>query len=149
QLVYATYLGGSGGDAASAIAVDMTGNAYVTGFAGRGFPVLNAEQESFGGGMDAFVAKLDPNGQLVYATYLGGSGADSGTSIAVDQDGAAHVAGYTTGDFPVKAAAQSAFGGGEFDAFVAKLSPSGRLIYSTYLGGSGDDVAFGIAVDRE
>jgi uncharacterized protein (TIGR03437 family) len=99
---------------------------------------------------DAFALKLDPSGsKLVYSTYLGGSGPDSGESIAVDGAGRAYIAGFTSSfDFPVANAFQSHPGGGN-DAFVAVLDSAGsQLAWSTYLGGSGDDLAGAIAVDR-
>jgi hypothetical protein len=146
-LVYSTYLGGSTGDFANAIAADSTGAVYVTGTTNGGFPTLNAEQATFGGSLDAFVAKLSPAGALVYSTYLGGTGQEQGLGIAVDSAGAAYVTGYTNGGFPTLNAEQNTFGGGGADAFVAKLGPTGVLIYSTYLGGPQNDQAHGIAAD--
>lgn len=155
-LVYSTYLGGSNThDSGLGIAVDGFGNAYVTGYVFWGhtsadFPTTaGAYQTAFGGGTDAFVAKLDPTGSsLVYSTYLGGSEWDSGRGIAVDDSGNAYVTGYTSStDFPTVNAVQPAFGGGG-DAFVVKLDATGsRLEYATYLGGRGADVGTGIAVD--
>jgi len=146
-LVYSTYLGGTGTDYGSGIAVDSTGAVCVTGSTGGGFPTLNAEQNTFGGIADAFVTRLGPTGALVYSTYLGGVGSDGANGIAVDSNGAAYVAGYTTGAFPTLNAEQNTYGGGSDDAFVAKLSPIGALVYSTFLGGTGNDVAGAIAVD--
>jgi hypothetical protein len=101
-LLYSTYLGGSGGDQGNAIAVDSSGNAYVTGAAGpTDFPTLNAYQSTANGGA-AFVAKLNPSASgaasLLYSTYLGGNGGDTGYGIAVDSSGNAYVTG-TTGSF--------------------------------------------------
>ena len=153
-LAYSTYLGGSGIDFASDIAVDAAGNAYVTGMtASSDFPVQSAAQPGFGGvGVvwgDAFVAKFDAAGSLVYSTYLGGSAADFGHRIAVDGSGHAYVAGLTDStDFPTANALQPAHAGGLSDGFVTKLAPDGSaLVYSTYLGGSFPDSASGIAVD--
>jgi hypothetical protein len=160
-LSYSTFLGGSDMDYANGIAVDASGNAYVTGYtASVDFPVVNAAQSSPGGGscsedgtatpcFDAFVSKLNSTGTaLVYSTYLGGSDEDYGAGIAVDSRGDAYVAGYTySTDFPVHNALQPNNAGG-VDAFVAELSPDGAsLVYSTYWGGSLDDVGTGIAVD--
>jgi uncharacterized repeat protein (TIGR01451 family) len=145
-LVYSTYLGGPNFDKGTGIGVDTTGAAYVTGYTTGGFPTLNAEQSTFGGNEDAFVVKLSPTGALVYSTYIGGLGSDEGLGIAVDSTGAACVAGFTSGNFPTLNAAQNTFGGSS-DAFVAKLSPTGALVYSTYLGGSNQDNGYGIAVD--
>jgi hypothetical protein len=149
NLIYSTYLGGSGQDNATAIAVDSAGNAYVAGFTDSpNFPVKNALQPSLKGKLNAFLTKLDQAGSVVYSTYLGGSLGDLGSSIAVDSSGAAYVAGVTTSpDFPVAGPAQMSLGGAS-NGFVAKLSPDGsRLIYSTYLGGRDTDGATGIAVD--
>jgi uncharacterized repeat protein (TIGR01451 family) len=146
-LVYSTYLGGTSPDSGNGIGVDSAGAAYVTGSTQGAFPTLNAQQNTFGGTQDAFVAKLSPTGALVYSTYLGGTGSDSGNGIGVDNLGAAYVTGLSTGSFPTLNAEQNTFGGGSYDAFVAKLSPTGALVYSTYLGGTGLDVGYGIGVD--
>ncbi len=152
-LVYSTYLGGSGNTVGRGIAVDASGNVVVAGYAGVGFPVLpvfNTIQSTFGGGTyDAFVTKINAQGSgLVYSTYLGGSGTDGATGVAVDSLGNAYVTGTTTGPFPVASTLQNSYGGGASDGFVAKLNPQGTaLLYSTYLGGTGDDQAAGIAVD--
>ncbi len=160
-LSYSTFLGGSDMDYANGIAVDASGNAYVTGYtASVDFPVVGAAQSSPGGGtcsedgtatpcFDAFVSKLNPTGTaLVYSTYLGGTDEDYGAGIAVDSSGRAYVAGYTySTNFPVQNALQPGNAGG-VDAFVAELSSDGAsLIYSTYWGGTQDDVGTGIAVD--
>ena len=157
--VYSTYLGGTtGDDAGRAIAVDVGGNAYVTGFTNStDFPTTGgAFQRAFGGGAcagtpcnDAFVVKLDPTGStLLYGTYLGGTGSDVGLGIAVDAAGDAHVTGGTfSTNFPTTAgSAQPAAAGGR-EAFVTKLNPLGSaLAYSTFLGGAGDDVGNAIAL---
>ena len=150
-LAYSTYLGGSGDDTGTGIAVDSAGNAYVTGFtASTNFPTANALQSTFGGGpADAFVTKLNASGSaLVYSTYLGGTGDDGGHGIALDSAANAYVTGATnSNNFPTANALQSTFGG-TYDAFVTKLNPAGSaLVYSTYLGGSGDDGGHDIAVD--
>ncbi len=167
-LSYSTYLGGPGFDYAYGIAVDSTGSAYVTGFTDSiDFPLATPAQAAGGGGtcgtdpdtypcFDAFVAKLNATGTaLVYSTYLGGSGEDYASEIAVDSHGNAYVTGYTNStDLPTASAAQAVHAGGScgaspcFDAFVAKLDATGTtLVYSTYLGGSADDYGQGIAVD--
>jgi hypothetical protein len=149
-LVYSTYLGGSGDDAALGIAVDGSGNAYVTGTTfSRDFPTTAGAFQTAGGFEDAFVAKLDAAGSaLVYSTYLGGRGQALGYGIAVDGSGNAYVTGFTNGDFPTTAGAFQTAPGGVPDAFVAKLDAAGTaLLYSTYLGGSGADQGYGIAVD--
>lgn len=151
-LVYSTYLGGSGLDQGNGIAVDNLGNAYVTGYTNSiNFPTMNPLQPLYAGGTyDAFVAKLNPAGTaFVYSTYLGGSGTDSAVGIAADGSGNAYVTGGTSStNFPTMNPFQPANAGGSSDAFVAKLNPTGSaLVYSTYLGGSGDDHGSGIAVD--
>ena len=157
-LFYSTYLGGSVFDGANSIAVDSTGNAYVTGrTTSANFPVANALQSSFSGGTnaDAFVTKFSANGlSLVYSTYLGGNGGigfDAGLGIAVDSVGSAYVTGETSStNFPLVNPIQNTFGGGfpDGDAFVTKINAAGTaFVYSTYLGGSDNDVALDIAVD--
>ncbi len=150
-LVYSTYIGGSGQDNGSDIAVDVAGNAYITGFTGStNFPTANALQPGRTGLFNAFVAKLDPTGsQLIYSTYFGGTVGEQGSCIAVDAAGNAYVAGVASSpDFPKLNAFQSQYGGDLADGFVTKFSPDGgQILYSTYLGGSGNDGVTGIAVD--
>jgi hypothetical protein len=150
-LMYSTYLGGSDDDEAYKIAVDPDGNAYVTGVTKSGnFPTKNPFQGSLNGTVDVFVTKLSPAGNvLVYSTYLGGDDIDWGYAIALDTDNYAYVTGFTQSlVFPTQNPYQPAFGGGVKDAFVTKLSQNGAsLVYSTYLGGSGDELGEGIAVD--
>jgi ELWxxDGT repeat protein len=153
QLLYCTYLGGSDGDYGYAVAVDDSGNAYVTGDTeATDFPTTpKSFQPGYGGGhCDAFIAKLSSDGSaLVYSTYLGGSDYDWGSEITVDSSGNAYLAGDTSStNFPTQNPLQAAYGGGYSDAFVAKLNSAGSaLIYSTYLGGSDYDWGLGIAVD--
>jgi pimeloyl-ACP methyl ester carboxylesterase len=129
-LVYSTYLGGRSEDHGRGIAVDSAGNAYVTGETySDDFPSVNPLDSTFNGYKDAFVAKLTADGSvLVYSTYLGGSQAfqgSEGIDIAVDSTGNAYVIGYTlSDDFPMMHPVQSS-SGGEFDAFVAKISDGG------------------------
>ena len=151
-LVYSTYLGGNLGDVGSGIAVDASGNAYVTGVTGStNFPTANALQSTLGGSQNAFVTKINASGSaLVYSTYLGGSGSngDVGFGIVVDASGNAYVTGGTSSrNFPTANALQSTLGGSS-NAFVTKINASGSaLVYSTYLGGGGVDHGYGIAVD--
>lgn len=160
SLVYSTYVGGKGSDSGNAIAVDASGDAYVTGSTtSPDFPTMNPIQSACSatcalGLSDAFVAKLNAAGSaLVYSTYLGGTGQDSGFGVAVDSSGNAYVTGGTSSsDFPTAHPLQSALKGSA-NAFVSKLSfagtptPTLTLVYSTYLGGSGQDSGFGITVD--
>jgi hypothetical protein len=141
-LVYSTYLGGERDDAGFGLAVDAAGNAYVTGNTlSSNFPRAHPLRPGFGGGSDAFVAKLDVAGSaLIYSTYLGGSGDEQGNGIAVDAAGSAYVMGGTSStSFPIENALQPARNG-RSDAFVTKLNAEGAaLIYSTYLGGGRDE----------
>jgi hypothetical protein len=157
-LVYSTLLGGNtNSEFGHDIAIDAAGSAYVTGYTNSAdFPTVNALQAGYAGNGDVFVSKLSPDGAtLVYSTYLGGTGtyaagpSEVGNKIAVDSSGSAYVGGVTaSSDFPTFNALQGAYGGGEVDAFVAKLSPDGTtLVYSTYLGGSGNDGGSGLALD--
>jgi hypothetical protein len=164
-LVYSTFLGGNLDDAGRGIAVDSAGNAILTGFTTSvDFPVTaGAFQATLGGLIDVFVTKLNPTGSaLVYSTYLGGTGDDIGLGVALDGPGNAYVTGGTrptllTGDYPTTAGAfQVTAGGGSCgpggsincrDAFVTKLDPAGAVVYSTLLGGTGDETGNGIAVD--
>lgn len=152
-LNYSTYLGGSNFDLGNAIAVDGSGSAYVTGTTGSSnFPIGPAFQGTYTLSPEAFVTKINPGGStLAYSSYLGGSGGgDVGTSIAVDNTNHAYVAGYTnSASFPLFLAQQSSYQGGTYDAFVTKVNPGGgSLAYSTYVGGSAEDRAYGIAVDK-
>ena len=161
-LVYAGYIGGNLQDQGFGIAVDGNGDAYVTGWTTSTqatFPAKVGPDLTFNSvfdNADAFVAKVRADGTgLVYAGYIGGAGSEVGHGIAVDRDGAAYVTGITHSDeasFPVRVGPDltfnSVFGGG-FDAFVAKVNFLGEgLVYAGYIGGSFDDRANGIAVDR-
>jgi uncharacterized protein (TIGR03437 family) len=176
-LVYSTYLGGSMDDRGTAIAVDSAGNAYVGGDTiSTNFPVLNAYQSTYKGGGgspafccgdptpfitygDAFITKLNPTGTgLVFSTYFGGSLDDAVAALAIDSSGDVYIGGSTAStDFPVLHAFQSHFAGAANanaqpvittgDGFVAKLDPTGKPLYSTYLGGSADDAVMGLAID--
>ncbi len=160
--LYSTYLGGTGDDRGYGIALDNAGEAFITGVTDSAdFPAVNAVQPATSGTActdarghdvactDAFVAKLDASGTgLVYSTYLGGSDLEEGDAIAIDGAGSAYVVGLTNStDFPTVHPYQAASAGAP-DAFVTKYSPDGRsMVYSTYLGGSDDDQAMGVAVD--
>jgi len=155
-LVYSTYLGGSSTDTAYGIAVDDSGSAYIAGMTvSPDFPTINPFQGSRKGNADAFVTKLNPSGTaLVYSTYLGGANSlnatnDGATGIAVDSSGSVYITGSTCStDFPTLNPIQAVYRGGLTDGFVTKLNPSGSaLVYSTYLGGNGEDYGSGIVVD--
>jgi Abnormal spindle-like microcephaly-assoc'd, ASPM-SPD-2-Hydin/Beta-propeller repeat len=153
-LAYSTYLGGTGTDGAFGVAIDSVGNVYVTGFTtSTNFPTKNPYQKSLAGGVDTFVSKLNHAGTaLVYSTYIGGTGIEYPFGIAVDSTGAAYEVGNTGSvNFPVTAGAfqtTCASCPGSPDVFLTKLTPAGNaLAYSTFLGGTGDDRAFGITLD--
>lgn len=154
------YLGGTGYDTANGVAVDPgTGAIWVTGMTqSLNFPTVNITfRYANSGGSDAFVTKLNPAGGIVNSTYLGGSGNDAGTGIALDSNGYPYITGYTGSPvspislFPIKPffqAFQTAFGGGQWDAFITKMERNlTALNYSTYLGGSDDEKAYRIDVD--
>lgn len=159
SLVYSTYLGGSGFDDSYAIAIDPSGNAYVTGDTSSfNFPTTsNAFQPHLysSENVDAFVTKLNSTGSgLLYSTFLGGPGGDYGRGIAVDAAGNAYVTGYTYSSqtsFPTTPNAFQRINGGYIDAFVSRinttLSGTASLVYSTYLGGSNGDLGEAIATD--
>jgi uncharacterized protein (TIGR03437 family) len=147
-----TFLGGKGSDGIYAIAVDSSGDVFVTGSAtSTNFPVTSGAFQTSNGssGGTAFVTKLSPTLSMVYSTYLGGSGTDAGLGIAIDPSGAAYITGETSStNFPTLGAVQSTFGGGAGDIFLTKLNGNGQtLAYSTYLGGSGEDYGSAVAVD--
>jgi hypothetical protein len=168
MFVYSTYLGGSRGEGEfqrgqGGIAIDCTGNIYVTGHTfSTDFPTTDGALDrtcgndgNCNGGrfLDAFMTKIDPSkmgiASLVYSTYLGPAAV--GTAIAVDSSGHAYVTGLTSArDFPIKSAVQPQYGGDGADVFVTKLDPSkmgmASLLFSTFVGGSNTDIGYGIAV---
>lgn len=149
---YGSYVGGSGDDFLYSVALDASGNFYTTGqTASTNLPVTpGAAQSTSGGGIDAFVAKYAAAGNLAWLTYLGGSGDDEANGIAVDASGSPVVTGGTAStNFPTMTPYQAASSGGARDMFVTRLSPDGsKLAWSTYLGGSGDDLGNAIALDN-
>lgn len=154
-LVYAGYIGGSGGTFGSGIAVDAAGNAYVTGMTWStetSFPVLVGPDLTHNGGQDAFVAKVQADGTgLVYCGYIGGSRNEGGKGIAVDAAGNAYLAGGTNSQewagFPLSVGPDLTFNG-DWDTFVAKVKVDGTgLDYCGYIGGNGLDYAGAVAVD--
>jgi len=150
-LAYSTLLGGNSDDEGFGIALDSSGAAYVTGSTGSSnFPLKNPYQKDLKLSVDSFVTKFTPEGNaLAYSTFLGGNGTDAGHAIALDDSGAAYITGSTRSlNFPLLNPCQKEFGG-YTDAFVTKFTPRGNaLIYSTYLGGTGEDIGNGIAVDN-
>jgi hypothetical protein len=144
SLIYSTFLGGSGSDKALGIGVDSQGNVYVAGetSSAADFPVVNALQPNYGGGAsNGFVAKINSAGTaFLFATFFGGSGGDQACGLALDTNGNIYITGSTSSpDFPILNALQPTLNGSS-DAFVTKLTADGSaLVYSTYLGGSGDE----------
>jgi hypothetical protein len=152
-LVFSTYLGGTGIDSVDGITVDSSGNVYVVGdTSATNFPRVAALQNTYGGGIrDGFVSKINAAGSaLVFSTYHGGNGEEYVNGVAVDSTGNIYVAGKTAStDFPRAAARQGTYGGGNYDGFVSKFNAAGSaLVYSTYHGGTGEDGAYGVDVDR-
>ena len=142
-VTFTTFLAGNDGDVGAGVAVDNSGNSYVTGYTfSTNFPVDPFQH--FHGIADAFVTKLSPTGAIIFSTYLGGAGVDMGRGIAVDNEGV-YVTGYTDSkDFPSRDH-RGPRGG---DAFVTKLFPnSGGMIYTFFLGGTNIESGYAIAVD--
>lgn len=152
NLIYSTFIGGTAVDRVWSVAIDASGHAYATGIteSANFDTTLGAFQTSHAGDNDAFVVKLNPSGSgLIYSTFLGGSGYELAWSIAVDASGSANITGQTnSANFPTTSGAhQTSFGGGTNDVFVTKLNPSGNsLMYSTYLGGTGNDIGRSITL---
>lgn len=158
KLIYSTYLGGSQADGAYGIAVDLAGNAYVAGATfSTNFPTTtNALQKhlacpnSFYYNANAFVTEISAYGtNLIYSSYFGGTNFDEGMGITVDNSNCVYVTGFTASmNFPTTTSAFQQYLNGWTNAFVAKFTPScTNLVYSTFLGGTNNDVANGIAVD--
>ncbi len=153
-LVYSAFLGGEENDSSEGIAVDASGVAYVTGGTkSNSFPTsVGTYQGSRAGDTDAFLTKINASGSaLLYSTFLGGAGTDRGSGVVIDGNGIAYVAGFgASPDFPTEDPFQAGFGG-SFDAFVAKFDTNASgvssLVFCSNLGGTGDDKAFGIAID--
>lgn len=156
SLVFSGYLGGAGNDSGRGIALDSSGNLYVTGYTSSSeatFPVSVGPDTTYNGGdVDAFIAKLGPAGTgLVYCGYIGGAGADYSWAVAVDAGGSAYITGRTGSTettFPATNGPDTSYNGGGWDAFVAKVNPSGgSLAYAGYIGGSSTEMGLGIGVD--
>ena len=150
-LIYSTYLGAAGVDEGNGIACDAAGNVYVTGQASASFPKTPGSYTAVGGMTDAFISKFSAAGAISYSTILGGTGLDLGRGIAIDNIGNAYVCGQAADAFFPTASYPTVFKNtisGSFDAFMAKLDSTGAtLLYVTYVGGSGIDDAYSIALD--
>jgi YVTN family beta-propeller protein len=151
DLLFSTYLGGSGGEDVKGLAVDGAGSAYVTGFVNSAdFPTTPGAIDDSRNYFDSYVAKLNPAGTVLeYATYLGGDSGEMSYDLAVDEAGQAYVTGYTRSpDFPVTPGAYKTAVTGLTDAFVTKFNPTGDgLIFSTFIGGSYLEWGYGLALD--
>src|SRR5581483_3017223 len=155
SLIFSTYWGGSVADFADGLALDTSGDVYVTGFTqSPDYPTVNPIQGSLNGTQNAFTYKLAPSGaSVLYSTYLGGNGSDGGDAIAVDPSGNSYIGGFTSSsNFPTASPLQAAIAGPQ-NGFITEINSAGNaLVYSTYLGGSGNassgDSVFGIAVDN-
>ena len=149
-MLSSAFIGGNGADETRGLAIDAAGNAYIAGVTrSTNFPTVNAVQTTLNGLSDAFVIKISATGYgIVFSTYLGGSDLDEGAGVAVDAATNVYVTGTTrSGDFPTASPRQAAHAG-HLDAFVSKLSPTGNaLLYSSFLGGTLSETAFGIAAD--
>lgn len=150
SLAYATFLGGSKSEYAKSVAVNAAGEAHVAGYTySNDFPVKKPVQSRLAGNDDIFVAKLSADGRsLRYSTYLGGTRSDREGVLALVSDGSVVVIGTTSGNFPVKNAFQKTRKGSS-DGVVAKLSPTGALAFSTFLGGKGLDTLWGVAAGKD
>ena len=149
-LGFSTYLGGTNQDIGRLSTLDSKNDIYIVGETfSNNFPVNNSLYSSISGSYDAFITKFDSSGNLLYSTYLGGSSGNEGWNVVVDNnDNVIIVGGTSSTNFPTVNAVQSSYNGGFRDAFVTKLNSAGNIIlFSTYLGGSGDDVALGLTVD--
>src|SRR5262249_52499359 len=155
---FTTFLGPFGEySAVTAIAVDSSGNSYVTGWtASMNFPVHSAQQPSSAGSVDAFVTKLTSTGAIAFSTYWGGNGGDNGTGIAVDSTGVFVTGNTSSTNFPTISAYRLVYQGetasagfsGDIKTFVTAFSPTGNLSYSTLLGSLGGAWGNGIAIDQ-
>ena len=148
QLLWSTYFGGNDLDYGFGVAVDASGNPAVCGWTHSGnFPVLNAAQPALAGDLDAFVARFDSSGALLWSTYCGGSIEDRAMDVAVDGSGNIIATGWTySSDFPILTPVQ-ATNAGVSDLFVVKYTPAGARVWSTYYGGTGSDEGWDIAAD--
>ncbi|HUR96885.1 MAG TPA: choice-of-anchor Q domain-containing protein [Pyrinomonadaceae bacterium] len=155
SLIYSTFIGGSGGDHVGRIAVNAAGRAYIAGRTDSSdYPTTPGTLDTSynGGGSDIFVTKFDANGEnLEYSTFIGGTGLDAGNGIAIDSDGTAYVTGFSIGpanNYPTTSGAFDTTYNGGNDVVVSALNGFGSaLVYSTFIGGNDNDVAYALALD--
>ncbi len=151
QMAWSTFIGGTSLENANDVAMDRAGNVYITGYTTSGdFPTTGgAHDTSYNGSGDVFVSKFSGGGQLLWSTYMGGSGQDVARGVTAHASGAVHVTGSTTSsNFPVTAGAYDTTHNGAKDVFIARLGSTGALQRATYLGASSDDEGFDIASDE-
>jgi hypothetical protein len=151
-ILSAMYFGGSSDDEGHRIALDNAGSVYIAGYTSSAdFPIVNGFQTKLGGKKDAYVMKIDNAvSQILFSSYLGGSQDDQPFGLSVDTSGNIYISGQTSSpDFPVVNPILGNYGGGFADAFITKLGPDGTRLYSTYLGGRGDDNAFDVSSDSD
>ena len=149
--LWATYYGGYQNDYGNSVAVDASGNVYIAGQTSNhdSIATIGSAQSTFSGGTDAFLAKFSASGAIVWATYFG-NGGEIGKSVVIDSSGNIYLAGFGTATattIATSGAYQTVYGGGNYDAFLAKYNSAGALQWATYYGGSGEDAAYGAAVD--
>lgn len=147
-LIYSTYYGGSNEDRIWMVDIDANDNIVMVGrTASNNLPLFQPFQPEFGEYWDGFVLRLNSNGQPIYGTYLGGIAEDYCESVASDDSGYAYVTGATnSSDFPISAGAYDSLHSGNREAFITKIDPAGNLVYSTFIGGSGADLGYAIAI---
>ena len=150
DVVWTSYIGGSGFDEVRHSVIDEEGNIYTTGItsASEGIAVGGPQLTYGGGNYDAFIAKYNRDGSLIWCSYFGGPQSDFGNSIALDNVGNIYMGGSTSSTSGIALEGLSnTYNGGTYDGFVAKFSPEGVLIWSTYIGGSGEDVINSVAIN--
>jgi len=149
-LTWATYFGGSGSDLTRDIAKDADGNTYITGQTNStsGIAFMGYQNAYGGGNLDAYIAKFSPSGVLLWASYYGGIRQDEGYSIAIDHSGNLYLAGRTN-SYGMAYNGHQNTRGGNFDAFLVKFNKNGQRIWGTYYGGTGDEMVYKIALDKQ
>ena len=148
KLLWSTYLGGNRNDVGNSIISDKNGNIYITGYTySNDFPVKNGFDDTIGNRSDIFISKLSNKGELLWSTYLGGNGYESGNGLALDYKNNIYVTGFTgSEDFPTNGGFDDTLNGND-DAFISKFSNKGKLLWSTFFGGSGVDQGVSLSTD--
>jgi hypothetical protein len=152
DVLWTTYFGGSGYDEVTSTCVDEEGNIYITGFTSATTNIANGGyQVTYGGGnYDAYLAKFNVDGQRIWCTYFGGSQSDFGNGVAIDENGSLVLVGTTSSQSNIAVGgATTVYGGGSYDAFIAKFSSTGQLEWSTYVGGNNEDEGISVAFTED